>query len=653
MNDDVPHNMRRRAVLKGGVLGSVAALAVGQGDSAHAQSVAQSGAQSAPPKAPVPMPDPAAETGPLEVEIADPVTQQDCGSDFMVDVLKTLDLEYITLNPASSFRSLHESVVNYGGNAKPELITCLHEEIATAMAHGYAKVEGKPIGVMAHGTVGLQHASMALYNAYCDRVPIYMLIGNILAADKRGLVSEWQHSAQDPAVIVRDFLKWDDQPNTLQHFAESAVRAYQIATTPPYAPVLVSIDQEMQENPLPRNAKLSIPKLPSSSAPRGDSGAVMEVARLLVEAANPILMAGRLARTQAGMDRLVELAELLQCAVIDQGGRHNFPTHHPLNQALSGRGLLAQADVIVGFELSDYWLAVNNMTDRIQRRVTMQKGASAKTVHISARDLFTRSNYQEFGRYQEIDIVIPADGEATLPDLIEACRRLIDPARQRAFADRGAKLAEASSKARDAARSRATIGWNQSPITTGRLCAELYAQIRHEDWALVGHGIHTNWPRWLWDSDKIYRFTGGSGGWGLGQNLPGSLGGALANRKHGRLSVSIQGDGDFMYCPGTLWTAAHHKIPMLCVMHNNRAYHTELMYVQVMANRLNRGIRNTHIGNVITKPDIDFATLARGMGVYAEGPIEDPAKLGPALKRALAVVKTGLPALVDVVCDGR
>lgn len=640
-NNDVPENMRRRDVLKGGVLGGVAALAAAQSVPAHAQAA---------PKAAVPIPDPAAESGPPQD--LDPVIQADCGSDFMVDVLKTLDLEFITLNPASSFRGLHEALINYGEN-KPELITCLHEEIATAMAHGYAKVEGKPIGVMAHGTVGLQHASMALYNAYCDRVPVYMLIGNILAADKRGLVSEWQHSAQDPAVIVRDFLKWDDQPNTLQHFAESAVRAYQITTTPPFAPVLISIDQEMQENPLPKKGKLSIPKLPQRSVPVGDSGAVQEVAKLLVEARNPVLIADRMARTQAGMDRLVQLAELLQCPVIDQGGRHNFPTQHPLNQGLRGRGLVAQADLIVGLELDDYWLTVNSMIDRIERRTVSLKRAGTKTVHISTRDLFTRSNYQEFGRYQEIDIAIPGDAEATLPSLIEACRKLIDSERQRQFEDRGSKLAAAVRTARDAVRARATIGWNASPITTGRLCAELYGQIKDEDWSLVGHGIHTQWPRWLWDSDKTYRFTGGSGGWGLGQNLPGSLGGALANRKHGRLSVSIQGDGDFMYCPGTLWTAAHHKIPMLCVMHNNRAYHTELMYVQNMANRMNRGIRNTHIGNVITNPNIDFAGLARSMGVYAEGPIEDPRKLGPALKRALAVVKKGLPALVDVVCDGR
>lgn len=640
-NNDVPENMRRRDVLKGGVLGGVAALAVAQSVPAHAQAAQ---------KASVPLPDPAAESGPPQD--LDPVTQTDCGSDFMVDVLKTLDLEFITLNPASSFRSLHEALVNYGEN-KPELITCLHEEIATAMAHGYAKVEGKPIGVMAHGTVGLQHASMALYNAYCDRVPVYMLIGNILAADKRGLVSEWQHSAQDPAAIVRDFLKWDDQPNSLQHFAESAVRAYQITTTPPFAPVLISIDQELQENPLPKKGKLSIPKLPRSSAPVGDSGAVQEVAKLLIEAKSPVLIADRLSRTQAGMDRLVELAELLQCPVIDQGGRHNFPTMHPLNQGLRGRTLIAQADLIVGLELDDYWLTVNSMIDRIERRTVSLKRAGTKTVHISARDLFTRSNYQEFGRYQEVDIVVRGDAEATLPSLIEACRKLVDPERQRLFADRGSKLATAVRSARDAVRSRASIGWDASPITTGRMCAELYAQIKDEDWALVGQGIHTGWPRWLWDSDKTYRFTSGSGGWGLGQNLPGSLGGALANRKHGRLSVSIQGDGDFMYCPGTLWTAAHHKIPMLCVMHNNRAYHTELMYVQNMANRMNRGIRNTHIGNVITNPNIDFATLARSMGVYAEGPIEDPRKLGPALKRALAVVKKGLPALVDVVCDGR
>src|SRR5205814_5140389 len=261
---------------------------------------------------------------------------------------KALGFEYICANPGSSFRGLHESVINYGGNEKPELLTCMHEESAVAMAHGYFKVEGTPLAVMAHGTVGLQHASMALYNAWCDRVPVYVMIGNILEADKRSPNAEWVHSAIDPAALVRDFVKWDDQPASLQHFAESAVRAYKIATTPPMGPVLLSLDAELQENPIPDRSALRIPKVTKVVPPVGDTGALGEAAKLLVAAQNPVIVCDRMSRTPAGMARLVELAETLQCAVVDQAGRLNFPSRHPLNQTYRSRAVISQADVVLG-----------------------------------------------------------------------------------------------------------------------------------------------------------------------------------------------------------------------------------------------------------------------------------------------------------------
>src|SRR5881396_3903119 len=276
-----------------------------------------------------PLQDPRAETGtPPEVEV---LTADHCGSDFMVDVIKSLDIEYFCANPGSSFRALHESIINYGGNQKPEFITCCHEESSVAMAHAYSKIEGKPIGVMAHGTVGLQHASMGIYNAYCDRVPVYVLAGNTIDATMRRPGVEWDHSVQDAAAMVRDFTKWDDLPWSLPHFAESAVRAYKIAMTPPMMPVLLVLDGGMQEDPISEEVKprLRIPKLTLTTPPQGDSGAVAETARLLVNAQNPVIIADRLARTPAGMAHLIELAELLQAPVVDQGGRMNFPTQHP------------------------------------------------------------------------------------------------------------------------------------------------------------------------------------------------------------------------------------------------------------------------------------------------------------------------------------
>jgi acetolactate synthase-1/2/3 large subunit len=231
----------RRNFIKGATLVSAATL------TAPADASIQiSGASRESAKAKVPGPKLAeAETMPPP---NDPVTQTSGGADFMVDVLKTLDIEYLAMNCASSFRGLHEAVLNHGGNTQPEILTCPHEEIAVHMAQGYAKIEGKPMAVACHGVVGLQHAAMAMYNAWCDRVPVFVIGGNIIEANKRGLRADWVHSAIDPAAIVRDFVKWDDQPASLQHFAESAVRAYKIATTPPMAPVMLSLDAELQEN---------------------------------------------------------------------------------------------------------------------------------------------------------------------------------------------------------------------------------------------------------------------------------------------------------------------------------------------------------------------------------------------------------------------
>jgi acetolactate synthase-1/2/3 large subunit len=259
-----------------------------------------------------------------------------------------------------------------------------------------------------------------------------------------------------------------------------------------------------------------------------------------------------------------------------------------------------------------------------------------------------KSNYQDFQRYPEVDIAIAADAEATLPYLIEACKRLITADRKRAFEERGKKLAAAHEQGMERARTEATYGWESSPISTARLAAEIYEVIRDKDWSLVGGGASR-----LWNVDKVYRTAGGGGAAGVGYGAPGSVGGALANRKYGRLSVSIQNDGDLMYAPGALWTAAHHRIPLLSVMHNNRAYHQEVMHIQRMANRHQRGIVNAGIGTTITDPNIDYAGMARALGVHGEGPISDPKDLGPALKRAVDVVLRGEPALVDVVTQPR
>src|SRR6266853_1835571 len=278
------HNsVDRRRFLKGTAAGAVAAGAAAM---APPRLVAQ-----APSNTPPTM-SRAAET--QTPPAADALTADHPGSDFMVDIVKSLGIEYICANPGSSFRGLHESLVNYGGNKDPELITCCHEEASVAMAHGYAKIEGKPIGVMLHGPVGLQHAAMAIYNAYCDRAPIVLLLGNALDATQRRPGVEWVHSAPDAAAMVRDFVKWDDVPLSLTHFAESTVRGYKIAMTPPMMPVLIVADGDLQEHAIEPGQSLHVPRLPVMAPPQGDSAAVNEAARMLVAAQSPVLVADRL-----------------------------------------------------------------------------------------------------------------------------------------------------------------------------------------------------------------------------------------------------------------------------------------------------------------------------------------------------------------------
>ena len=584
---------------------------------------------------------------------ADVLTTDRPGGDFMVDVLKSVGFEYVAANPGSSFRGLHESLINYGGNSAPEFITCCHEESSVAMAHGYFKVEGKPMAALVHGTVGLQHAAMALYNAYCDRVPVYVIAGNSIDVTQRRPGVEWDHSVQDAAALVRDFVKWDDLPISLQHFAESAVRAYKIAMTPPMMPVLLVADGGLQEDPIPAD-RPRIPKLTLALPPQGDLNAVEETARLLVTAENPLIVADRLARTPAGMQHLVELAELLQSAVVDQGGRLNFPSRHALNHSDRARELVGSSDVILGLELTDFWGTVDAYRDQLHRTSRPITKPGVKLVSITAGDLFVKANYQDFQRYPEVDIAMAADAEATLPSLVEAVKRRVTADRRRVFDDRGRKLAEARQRLLERARRDATYGWDASPISTARLSAELWAQIKETDWALVSPiEFVSRWPMRLWSFDRPYQFIGASGGAGVGYGAPAAVGAALAHKKHGRIVVNIQADGDLMYAPGVLWTAAHHRIPLLSVMHNNRAYHQEVMHIQRMANRHQRGVTSAAIGTTIEHPNIDFAGLARSLGVHAEGPITDPKELSGAIKRALDVVKRGEPALVDVVSQPR
>jgi thiamine pyrophosphate-dependent acetolactate synthase large subunit-like protein len=575
------------------------------------------------------------------------------GSDFMVDVIKTFDIKYLPANCASSYRAIHESLINYGVNRMPEFISCMHEESAVAMAHGYFKIAGKPLLSLCHGTVGLQHASMAIYNAWCDRVPVIVMGGNDLDAAHRPPGVPTFHAAQDINALVRDFTKWDDTPVSLQHFAQSFVRAYKIAMTPPYGPVMMSLDAGLQVEPVKDHGDpLYIPRYVPTAPPQGDSGAVKEAARLLAQAQSPLILADRAARTPNGVKLLVELAELLQARVIDLGGRMNFPKTHYLSAPPTAVG---SGDVILGLELSDFWGAVNSFTDNGDNGGVGTNGTRIKTgtklISISSVELNTKANYQDFQRFLTVDVPMAGDAEATLPALIEAVRQA---GPNKAAVEKRAEAAKkAHAEGRERTKQAAAVAWDASPISTARLCMETFGAIRHLDWSLVAsEGNVSNWPNRLWPMEKYHHWLGRSGGYGVGYGAPASVGAALANRDLGRFSVSIQSDGDLMYAPGVLWTAAKHKIPLLAVMHNNRAWHQEVMHVQRLSNFRDRvanfGSDMGPVGTTIMNPDIEYHKLAESMGWWAKGPIKDPAQLGPALKEAVKVVQSGQPALINV-----
>jgi thiamine pyrophosphate-dependent acetolactate synthase large subunit-like protein len=430
-------------------------------------------------------------------------------------------------------------------------------------------------------------------------------------------------------------------------------RAYRIAMTPPMEPVAISLDAHLQEHAIKAGEKLRIPKLRVPSPPQGDSGAVKELAQMLVAAERPVLVADRLARTPKGQGLLIELAELLGAAVVDQYGRQNFPNRHHLNLSFRRASVIRQADVIVGLELTDFWGTVNSFTDNPHQVQRSSIKPDARLASITAMDLYVRSNYQDFQRFQPVDIAIAADAEATLPSLIEEVRKAMTPEARKRAEQRTAAYRQTRQQIDESNRANAAVAWDASPVSMARFAAELWNVIKDEDWALVSRDSQQSaWPHRLWNFDKPHQFIGGSGGAGVGYGLPAAVGASLAHREHGRLCVNIQQDGDALYAPGALWTSAYHKIPMLSVMHNNRGYHQEVMHVQRLSNWRNRGMRRAHLGTEIDNPAPDFAKLAQSLGVTAFGPISDPKDLGPTLKKAVQLARKE-PVLIDVVSQPR
>lgn len=577
------------------------------------------------------------------------------GSDFIVDLLKALEIEYVALNPGATFRGIHDSIVNYGGNKHPELIECNHEEIAVAIAHGYAKASGKPMVAIVHNIVGLLHASMAIYNAWCDRVPILVMGGGgPMDTAKRRPWIDWIHTALVQGNLVRDFVKWDDQPATMESIADSVLRGWRIAITEPQGPVYICFDVEHQEAELP--ASISLPdvrRYAPSSTLYPDPQKLEEAARWLVAANSPVILADRMGRKAEAVKSLIELAELLMAPVIDKGGHFNFPSTHPLDLTGAEAELIPAADLVFALNVDDLYGSLPRLKTKGQRSAPVLPDQT-KIIHISLKEQSIRGWSADFQQLPTVDLPIAADSAAALSQLLPLCRRLLrreDEGKRERLRKRRMALQQKHEEMRVQWQREAEATRDNSPISLSWLAAVMWEVIKDEDWVIVSGNLR-GWPRRLWDWRKPNQFLGHSGGAGLGYGPGAAVGAALAYRGSGTLCIDLQADGDLLFCPQTLWTAAHHKIPLLIVMDNNRTYLNSENHQATVARQRGRSVENKGIGTAIEEPSVDFSGLARSLGIYAEGPIDKPAEVEAAIQRAVHVVRNEKrAALVDVLTE--
>jgi thiamine pyrophosphate-dependent acetolactate synthase large subunit-like protein len=578
------------------------------------------------------------------------------GSDLIVELMRRCGVEYAALNPGATFRGIHDSLVNYAGNRSPELILCTHEEIAVATAHGYAKAAHRPMVALVHDVVGLQHASMAIFNAWCDREPVLVVggTGPMDAAQRRPWI-DWVHTAHLQANLVRDYVKWDDQPTSLAAIPESFYRAYRLAVQEPQGPVYLCYDAALQEAKLEPPVDVPDPQRylrTTRLAPEED--AVEQLARWLVESEFPVLLADRAGRFPDAVASLVELAEALGAAVVDTGRRHSFPADHPLDCSDSREEVLGRADFVLALEVYDLAGALRGPVDRTTRQARPLLRTDARVAHVTVADLHARGWVHDTNQLQPTDLTVVAEVGVTLPLLVERVRRRLGSAPGAAAREHRRRFVEelhqqARRRAEEVLRQR----WDARPISLPRLAYEVGQVLRGVPWQLA-NGRLGGWPRRLWPFREPDCFLGYNEGAGLGYGMGVSLGACLANRTTGRLVVNLQSEGDFLYTPGALYTASAHRLPVLVVLVNNRSYYNDEEHQEEVARARGRPVENKGVGIRLDNPDVDYRRLAESFGVYAEGRVEHPEDLAPALQRALRVcTEERQPALVEVLCAPR
>ena len=554
------------------------------------------------------------------------------GSDVVADTLRALEIPYIALNPGASYRGLHDSIVNYLGNETPQMLLCLHEESAVAIAHGYAKVTGKAMAAAVHSNVGLFHATMAVFNAWCDRTPVIILgaTGPVDAAKRRPWI-DWIHTARDQGAIVRNYTKWDDQPASPAAAREALLRAAWIANTAPMGPVYINLDAEMQEAKLgeplaPIDAARYLPAAPAVAAPE----LVREAVSLLKAAKHPVILMGRVSRSLEGWNDRIALAEALDAKVITELKIGcGFPTDHPLHAGAPGstalgpdaQETLRSADVILSLDWVDLAGGFKGTFG--------DRPPEAKVISVSNDFRIHNGWSMDYQGLPPVDVLLPVTPDEAVPDLLKAL----------GVSGKPHKLGPAKPKAEKFELSKDSLRVNDLVRGLRMACGDRDVTLTH---------ISLSWDGATWPFRHPLDFIGSEGGGGVGGGPGVSVGAALALKGSGRLPVAVCGDGDFLMSNTAIWTAVHYRIPLLIVVANNRSFFNDELHQERIARIRSRPVENRWIGQRISEPDIDMAALACSQGAKGFGPITKTGDLVATFEQAIAAVEGGEVAVVDV-----
>lgn len=585
------------------------------------------------------------------------VSDQQWGSDFLIDLLAAYGFEYASFNPGASFRGIEESLVNYR-DGDPAVVQVQNEALGVAVAHGHAKATGEPALCLLHDTVGTLNGSMGVYNAYVDRVPLVLLGGNgPQRKSARRPWIDWIHTHLDQGSLVREFTKWDDEPAHVDGLAESVLRGARIASTRPGGPVYVTVDHELQEREL--DEPLPVPDLSSFEPPTRvapDPDALDRAAESLVDADLPVVLVDQVGDSRQAVDALVDLAENLGAPVVDTYGhlphRYNFPNTHPMD--LTGTDIVSDADIVLALDVWSVPLKTSDV-DRATHEATSHLD-DVTLIEIGMGDLEASSVTHDYAEHAGADLSILADTHLAVPALRDAVdERLADDeaARERAEA-RFEQWANEHDARREAWRQEAADASDEAPIAPAYLALTL-GEVIDDPWVVVA-GTLGGWPHRLWEIDEFDRYVGGmSGGGGVGYGIGAAVGGALAYEETDRVPINLQSDGDLLQFLGGLWTIRHHDVPLFTVVHNNGClYNSTRHRMELAALRgRNDSFERALVGTSVQDPRPDYAAIAESFDVEGFGPVTDPETLEETLQAAWTVVRQGEPVLVDVHCQPR